>query len=311
MVDNVRTKNIPLYFYYMTVEKSQSSVPYNAQATVNDLGSFLAWLKQKGQKSLLNIKHQITDKKKVMWLFDYAHKNTPKETGIDIVFKSAKYDQIRDVIDTENMQPRGRMKQERDGDEERTHLVLRLGKTDEIYIAVFEYNHLGITISDVAEYINKNVEMYLAENKVVGSLKIKFDPYLSKNFLEELKKMKKRNLMSIVVDKEVLSGSEWMGIAGRNDIKSTVTVVVGKKGRGIDIPNDLISSVYGKMPSNDKIKRIRVEGSTVAGQLKIDTDSMQLRHSLQVELTPDETHTVNTYDCFRKIQKHLESLGGV
>ena len=36
MASNIPTKNIPLYFYYMTVEQSQSSVPYDAQNTVNE-----------------------------------------------------------------------------------------------------------------------------------------------------------------------------------------------------------------------------------------------------------------------------------
>ena len=85
---------------------------------------------------------------------------------------------------------------------------------------------------------------------------------------------------------------------------------LNKKGRGQNVPDDLITSMYGSMTSNDKIKRIRVEGSTLAGQMKIDTDSMQLRHSLQVELTAD-TNEVNTYDCFKKIQDYLETIGGV
>jgi len=309
MIDNVRAKNIPLYFYYMTVEKSQSSEPYDAQAIVNDLCNFLMWLKQKGNESLLNIKYEMSDKKKIMWLHEQTRHNTTKDTHIDIVFKSAKYDQVRDVIDTESMQSKGRIKQERDGDEEKTHFLLRLGKTQDIYTAVFESNHYGITISDIERYFNENIERYLAENNIEAVLKIKFTPQLSKDFLEELKKMKKRNLLSITVDKEMLSSNEWMVIAGRNDIRQTITLTIGKEKRGANVPDDLIKHFYNNMPFNDKIKRIRVEGSNAAGQLKIDTESMQMRYSMQVELTPD-THEVNTYDCFRKIQIYLESMGG-
>ena len=309
MASNVPTKNIPLYFYYMTVEQSQSSVPYDAQATVNELCLVLGWLKQKGNQSLLDIKREMIGKKKVMWLHDYTRLNNSKDTRIDIVFKSAKYDHVRDVIDTEKMQSKGRMKKERDGDEEKTHIALRLGTNKDIFVTVYEYNHYGVAISDVTEYINESIERYLVENNICSSLKIKFEPYLSKEFLEELKNMKKKNVMSVIVDKEMLSGNEWMGVAGRNDIKQTVTVVFGKKGRGQNVPDDLITSIYGNMSTNEKIKRIRVEGSTLAGQMKIDTESMQMKHSLQVELTTD-THEVNTYDCFKKIQEYLESIGG-
>ena len=309
MASSVPTKNIPLYFHYMTIEQSQSSMPYDAQATVNDLCLVFDWLKQNGKADLLNIKHELIGKKKVMWLHDYTRQNTSKDTRIDIVFKSAKYDHVREVIDTEKMQRKGRMKKERDGDEEITHLALRLGANKDIFVAVYEYNHYGVTISDVTEYINESIERYLVENNICSSLKIKFEPYLSKEFLEELKNMKKRNVMSVVVDKEMLSGNEWMGVAGRNDIKQTVTVVFGKKGRGQNVPDDLITSIYGNMSTNEKIKRIRVEGSTLAGQMKIDTESLQMKHSLQVELTTD-TREVSTYDCFKKIQEYLESMGG-
>ena len=311
MASNVAIKNIPLYFYYMTVEKSQSSVSYDAQAMVNELCVVLEWLKQTGKVTLVNIKQEMSDKKKVMWLHGYTRHNDSTVTRIDIVFKSAKYDQVRDVIDTEHMQPRGRMKKERDGDEEKTHFSLRLGMNKEIFVAVFEYNHYGITaISDIEKYVNDSIERYLIEKNIGSSMRVKFEPYLSKDFLEELKKMKTRNQMSIIVDKAMLVGSEWMDIAGRNDIRQTITVVVGKKrGRGTNVPDDLIASMYSDMSTNDKIKRIRVEGSTSVGQLKIDTESMQLRHSLQVELTAD-THEVNTFDCFNRIQEYIESMGG-
>jgi hypothetical protein len=312
MIDNVRTKNIPLYFYTMAVEKSQSSVPYDAQTTLNDLCEVLDWLKQKGEESLINIKHEMVDKKKVMWLHEQTCIKASNDTRIAIVFKSAKYDQVRDVIDTEKMQPKGRVKQERDGDEEKSHILLRLGKTQSIYTAVFESNHYGITISDVERYFNDNIERYFIEKNIERVLKVKFTPYFSKDFLEELKKMEKRNILSIIVDKEMLtnSGSEWMDIAGRNDIRQTVTLVICKEKRGTSVPDDLIKSFYSSMSWNSKIRRIRVEGSTSAGQLKIDTESMQLRHSLQVELTPD-THEVYTHDCFIKIQNYLESMDGV
>ena len=311
MASNTPTKNIPLLFYYMIVEKSQSSTPYNAQDTANDLCNIFEWLKKKGESSLMDIKREMSDKKKVMWIHDYTRQNATKDARINLVFKSAKYDHVREVIDTENMKRKGRMKGERDGDEEQTHFALRLDKDKEIYVAVFEYNQYGITaISDVAEYINESIENYLVENNLGGTLKVVFEPYLSKDFLEELKNMKKKNSLSVVVDKKIFSDSQWVNISGRNDIKETVTVVFGKKGRGQNIPDDLIMSMYSEKSTNDKIKRIRVEGSTAAGQLRIDTESMQLRHSLQVELTGD-THEVNTYDCFNKIQEYLESVGGV
>lgn len=154
-------------------------------------------------------------------------------TRIDITFKSAKYDQVREVIDTEQMVQKGKVKQEWDGDEEKSHLALRLGKNQELYVAVFEYNHYGIGVRDIECYLNDCIETYLAEKGIEGSYKIKFDPYLSTDFLAELKKMKTKNALSLIVDKEVFSNSDFMNLADRNDIKQTVTITIGEKGRGV------------------------------------------------------------------------------
>lgn len=302
-------KNVPILFYYMAVELAQSSAPYNAADTANTLCAVLADLKSKAEASLVSIRCEMTDKKKVMWLHDYTRSDTFTDTRIDITFKSAKYDQVREVIDTEQMVQKGKVKQERDGDEEKSHLALRLGKNQELYVSVFEYNHYGITVRDIEDYLNNTIANYLAENSIEGSYKIKFDPYLSTDFLAELKKMKTKNVLSLIVDKEVFSNSDFMNLAKRNDIKQTVTITVVKKGRGANVPDDLIESMYDSI-GKDKIRRLRVEGTNPGGSLKIDTESMQLKHSIQVELTAD-THEVNTYDIFQKIQAYIDTMGGV
>lgn len=301
-------KNVPILFYTMAVELAQSSAPYNAADTANTLCAVFADMKSKATVSLLNIRREMPDKKKVMWLHDYTRSDTAADTRIDITFKSAKYDQVRDVIDTEQMINKGKVKKERDGDEEKSHLSLRLGKKQLLYVAIFDHNNYGIGVRDIETYINECVEAYLVEKNIESSYKVKFDPYLSTDFLAELKKMKKKNVLSIIVDKDIFSDSDFMNLAGRNDIRDTVTINVGKKGRGANIPDDLIKSMYEGV-GKDKIRRLRVEGTNLGGSLKIDTTSMQLKHSLQVEITND-THEVNTNDLFEKIQAYIDSMGG-
>lgn len=249
---------------------------------------------------------ELTGKKKVMWPHEHFRRDKGKNLRIDVVFKSAKYDQSRNVIDTVSMEQKGRIKKENDGDEEKTHLSLRLGEDQQLYVAVFESNYYGVGIKDIESYINEFAEKYYINNERDGTFRISFDPYLSTDFLDELKKMKKKNVLSITVDKEVLS-SDFMFLAGRNDIKDTVTITVGKKGRGKNIPDDLIKSMYGEV-GRDKIKRIRVEGSNQGGSLKIDTESLQLKHSLLVDTTND-THEVSTFDIFKKIQEYIDAIG--
>lgn len=297
------TKKVPIFFYYMSVETERSSTPYDAISTANLLCAIFSHLKE---NTLVDRRFELTDKKKVMWLHEHSRYDKGKDLRIDVVFKSAKYDQSRNVIDTVSMEQKGRIKKEHDGDEEKTHLSLRLGEGCQLYVAVFENNYYGVSIKDIESYINEFAEKYYIDNEMDGTFRINFDPYLSTDFLDELRKMKKKNVLSITVDKEALS-SDFMFLAGRNDIKDTVTITVGKKGRGNNIPDDLIKSMYDKV-GKDKIKRIRVEGSNQGGSLKIDTESLQLKHSLIVETTND-THEVSTFDIFKKIQEYIEAIG--
>jgi hypothetical protein len=101
-----------------------------------------------------------------------------------------------------------------------------------------------------------------------------------------------------------------MNLASRNDIKDTITITVGKKGRRANVPDDLIRTIFDDV-GRDKIRRLRVEGSNSGGSLKIDTESMQLKHSIPVELSTDVTHEINTYDLFNKIQEYIDTIGGV
>lgn len=296
-------KKVPIFFYYMSVETERSSTPYDATNTANLLCAIFSYL---NENTLVNRRFELTGKKKVMWLHEHLRRDKGKNLCIDVVFKSAKYDQSRNVIDTVSMEQKGRIKKENDGDEEKTHLSLRLGEGQQLYVAVFESNYYGVGIKNVESYINEFAEKYYIDNEKDGTFRIHFEPYLSTDFLDELKKMKRKNVLSITVDKDILS-SDFMFLAGRNDIKDTITITIGKKGRGKNIPEDLIKSMYGEV-GKDKIKRIRVEGSNQGGSLKIDTESLQLKHSLVVETTND-THEVSTFDIFKKIQEYIEAIG--
>ena len=303
------TKNVPISFYYMSVEVAQSSAPYNAADTANTICAVLFDLKAKAEISLVNVRRKMEDKEKVMWLHDYTRADKSTDIRIDITFKSAKYNQVREVIDTEQMVDKGTVMQEEDGNKEANHLALRLGKSQKLYVAVFDYNHYGIGVKDIEDYLNACIETYLAEKGIEGSYKLKFEPYLSTDFLSELKKMKTKNVLSLIVDKELFSTSDFINLSDRNDIRDTVTITIGKKGRGRNVPDDLIEAIYNDI-GKDKIRRLRVEGTNPGGSLKIDTDAMQLKHSIQVEITTGDVHIVNTYDLFKKIQAYIDTMGG-
>ena len=58
---------------------------------------------------------------------------------------------------------------------------------------------------------------------------------------------------------------------------------------------------------NKRIKKIAVEGANNNGSLKIDTDSIHMKHSIKVE-TSQPTNEVNTTDFFDKVSAFVKEV---
>ena len=77
-----------------------------------------------------------------------------KNGNYNIIFKSAKYNHVRNEIDTETMTELGTRKRKQDGDEEKTHLCIRYNAGEYRFLAVHESNHYGITLHCIVDYLN-------------------------------------------------------------------------------------------------------------------------------------------------------------
>ena len=56
------------------------------------------------------------------------------------------------------MTPLGQRKRPQDGDEEKTHLCVRLAEGQLRFLAIHESNHYGISIKGIIDYINTQFE---------------------------------------------------------------------------------------------------------------------------------------------------------
>jgi hypothetical protein len=134
---------------------------------------------------------------------------------------------------------------------------------------------------------------------------------LGEDFLVELDGMTKVNLLRLTIDIAELGG-DFQDFAGTNGVRSTVELYIRKeRGRGVNIPKNLISNTYNQHKSINpkmKIKKIAVEGSNNSGNLKIDTDSIHMKHSIEVE-TIQPTNEVNTTDFFDKVSEFIKERG--
>lgn len=304
--DSVNTKQVKVEFHYMSVERKKRS----SDSTIYDIGEVIstisAMFSSLIQKKRIDRKHDFTSREKTIWL----EKFTDLGNGnFDVIFMSARYNRSRNVIDTETMKQKGMLKQPKDGDEEKTHFCIRFKQGQDRFITINERNSDGITINEIMWYLNQQFEAYHIQFNTDFSYSVSFDIVLSKDFLTELKKMNNINLLTLAVDKSDPLCSDFLRLAGRDSIKDTVNISLGKKrGKGNNIPIDLIEEYFNETGSYKRIKKISVQGSNSEGSLKIDTDSIQLKHILEVKVI-GTTNEVDSTNFFTQAKSVVPQIG--
>ena len=302
-------KMVTVYFHSMDIvrnKKGDDNSPYNIDAISATLSSHLATIVGKKPQEK---KHDIRKKEKVIWLESVDNLG---KGCFNLVFKSAKYNQSREVIDTEKMEQLGILKQPKDGDEERTHLCIRLREEAVRFTAVMESNSSGANIADISAYLNEQLNSIHEDSDEQYSYSVSFEIMPSEDFLIELEKMKKINLLRVTMDIQDLDLGDFQNFAERDTLRPTVELYLRKKrSKGSNIPKGLIGSFYQEhknILAKKHIRKIAVEGSNDSGNLKIDTESIHMKHSISVE-TIEPTNVVNSDDFFDKISIATNELG--
>jgi len=307
MVGTEPKKTVQLYFYTMTVERTKKTADdtaYNIDAVIQVFSGLLTAVNAKG---LIAKTHHLSKKSKVIWLDSVESKG---KGCFNLVFKSAKYDQSRTVRNTHTMEDRGILKQPEDGDEEKTHLLIRFREDSSRFITAIESNYYGVSTGDIAAYLNEYFDQANSSSGSQYAFKVYFEVLPSEEFIKGLERMKKTNVLRITLDIADLQQSDFARFAGRDDIRQTVDITLHKKpGKNNNIPKDLIREVYENTGGHKKIKRIAVEGTNPAGSLKIDSESYQMKHILTVDTLQVPTHEIQTLDFFQKAEEYFREMG--
>lgn len=286
-------------------KKGADNTPYNLDAICNSISLLLDIIVK---KDLLLKTLRIEKNEKVLWLDSVTDL---KNGNFNLVFKSARYNQSRKVWKTDTMEPRGILQNPEDGAEHKTHLCIRMPKGAERFTAVLEGNYNGVGINSIRSYLNNQFNSVQEDSDEQYSYKVSFDMMLGEDFLTLLEEMTKINLMRITVDIEDL-GSDFLSFARQNNAPSTVELYIRKeKGKGKNIPRNMISTAYQQykdVKSKKRIKKIAVEGGNENGSLKIDTESIYMKHSIEVD-TVLPTNEVSTTDFFEKASNFIRELG--
>lgn len=191
-------KNVPIYFYYLTISKQKDSDDYSTYDMQHIVDSFSKLLSYITEKDLTNRKKDITSSEKVVWLDSYEDL---KSGNYNIIFKSAKYNHVRNEIDTETMTELGTRKRQQDGDEEKTHLCIRLAKGQHRFLAVHESNHYGISINCIIDYLNTQFVSYNEDTDDKYHYKLSHEIMPGDDFLSSLKNARTTSALKLTVSK--------------------------------------------------------------------------------------------------------------
>lgn len=294
-------KSVPIYFYYLAISKqkdnSDDSV-YEIKQIIEAFSKLLAYI---AAKNLTERRKDITSSEKVVWLDSYTDL---KDGNYNIIFKSAKYNHVRNEIDTETMQELGTRKRQQDGDEEKTHLCIRLAKGQNRFLAVHESNHYGISINCIVDYLNTQFVRYNEDTDDKYHYTLSHEIMPGDDFLDSLKKARTTSALKLTVSKEDIR-DDFMQFANRNDIDDEVEIWFKRPKGAKKFPDNLIKTYYDDMQSNNRIKKISVRGTNAAGQFEIDTDLMKMKHYLSVK-AESVTNEVNSEDFFTKAQGFID-----
>ena len=296
-------KNVPIYFYYLTISKQKDSNDSAAYAIQKILDSFSRLLSYVTAKNLTDRKKDIKTSEKVVWLDSYEDL---KNGNYNIIFKSAKYNHVRNEIDTETMTELGTRKRKQDGDEEKTHLCIRYNAGEYRLLTVHESNHYGVTLNCIVDYLNTQFVSYNEDTDDKYHYSISYEIMPGEDFLSSIKKAKTMSILKLVVSKEDIK-DDFMMFAGRNDIADEVEICLKRPKGAKKFPENLIKAYFDNSQNKvtGKIKKVTIKGTNSFGQFEVDTELMKMKHYLSVSAEM-VTNEVNSSDFFEKAQEFIE-----
>ena len=161
---------------------------------------------------LLPSENRIKDLKKrekVIYLESYQHKID--DTGNNIYclkMVSLKYNQAREVLNKDTLKSKGWLKSRDDGDKEYNHIVIV--EKNNVIKAAFENNYYGLqSLGTVITYINDMTDEYFKSKEIDKYYFLTAHNEVSKDFLEELQRMRIINSATIVIERERLGSTDF------------------------------------------------------------------------------------------------------
>lgn len=218
---------------------------------------------------------------------------------VELLFKSAKHSYRAPLIDKNTVEERDNPKRIEEGEQVKTHLLLKFLEDDAV---VFLETGLNLmTMSNIVEYLNSFLISYNIANNEIIEGQFTFDMIPRDDFQEVLDSMTRVVCAEIFVDKTLL-GSDALNFSNITEDVQENMILTLKSEKKKSIKQTLCQIVHFFNGNQSQINRIRVKGKMPNNNDSIiDTAFIVKKEYVEVEQNED-TGEFNTSDMFAQLR---------
>lgn len=232
---------------------------------------------------------QDVNNEKIAFLDNINYDTTSEYHTMQILFKSAKHSYRAPLLDKNTVESRENPKTMSEGEQMKTHVLVRFKDGDAIIFLETGSNML--TCGNIVNYLNQALLSYNSqfreddEQRLLG--KFSFEMIARDDFQEILQGMDRVLCAEIFIDKSVL-GSEVLNFSNSAEqVKENILLTI-KAERKKSIKETLYDIIDKYNSAQSKIRRIRITGKNTNGNASIiDTDFIVKKEFIEVQQDSD------------------------
>ena len=287
-----------IYAYDLLIKPQRGKLVKVPDSYEKDIVSILSKICKYSKK---NKAYKYDKDRKILYVNSVSYEKNSRI--LKLVFVSARYGVVRNVMNTLTFVERGKLKQKPDGDLEKTHIIIKFDE-DNRAIALYEYNSDGISFPKIIDYLNEYVKAFHEKKQDMIYYKMSHENIVSRDFLQSLEKIKRVKAVTLTIDQEDIGVSDSKRFAGRNDISEDIDIVLKPAARGLGIRGTTVKEFYELYNNKGMpIKRITVKGDRdTKDPLTFDTEKMKEKYPIDV-LEDPATGEVDTKDIFQEMRQ--------
>ncbi|MBQ7954546.1 MAG: hypothetical protein IJ282_02230 [Lachnospiraceae bacterium] len=292
-----------VYYYVLKPINIDDEKYAQVESFADDFNSIISklFLEEKNSR-----KETLTKEKKILYLSDYKYDATNRIAYIKVT--SAKYDAVRNVVNTNTLEDKTELiKGVSDGEEESNHLAIKFISAKKT-VCLFESNYYGIGFTKIIKYFEKKIKTAHKESEDGVYYNINYQNIVSHDFLAALEKVNRVKMVTLEVDRKALGVSDQKAFADRADLSSTADIVFKPCGKGATILTDTVKAFF-KMYNEDgmSVRSVSVDADSENKEpIQFNTEQMKEKVSKEVEV--DANGEVDTQSMFAIFEELLEQV---